>query len=70
MALAGNAALNLRSNFFSRAAFQRIGASTRDECESNRQERTGFHLLILESRLLIANCQLAFQMGNTGNCND
>jgi hypothetical protein len=56
MTLAGKAALHLRSNFFRAAPLERIGASAGDDCASNRDEkRAGFHPLILESRLLIAN---------------
>jgi hypothetical protein len=61
----------LRSNFFSGAALERIGASGGYDGDCDRgQKRRGFHPLILESRLLIANYQLAFQMGNTPNSND
>jgi hypothetical protein len=64
MTLAGNSALNLSSNFFRAPAFEGIDASAGDDCESNRdQEHAGFHLLILESRLLIANYQLALSNG-------
>jgi hypothetical protein len=56
MPLPGNTALHLRSNFLRAAPLERVGASAGDECASNRDEkRAGFHPLILESRLLIAN---------------
>jgi len=55
MPLAGNAALKLRSYFFSATTFQGVGASSRHQRAGNaEQDRQAFHLSILESKPSIA----------------
>jgi len=56
--LAGDAALQLRLNFFATSLFERIGASAGDQYAADRdQDRQGPHPLILEMKRAKANRQ-------------
>jgi hypothetical protein len=59
LSLAGDAALQLRLNFFTTSLFERIGATADKRCtRDHEQDRQGLHLLILGMKSAKANRRL------------